>query len=230
MTILSALQSAATRLVGKKQTSFFSATDGIAIELADLANESAQDILKAHEWTKLAKLFSVSGDGATQGFDLPLDFDRFPKDVSIFTTRWPGLPYSRAKDLDEWYFNQTFSFSGSPGWWLLQGGKLNVFPAPADGENVQFYYISKNIVDMNDGSTKPLFTADDDCFVLPERLITLDCIWRWKSQKGFEYSEHMQNAEIARSQEISNDKGPRILTEGSRRINAPVAYPGVLGP
>jgi hypothetical protein len=47
--------------------------------------------------------------------------------------------------------------------------------------------------------------------------------------KGLEYAEHMQNYEIALSQEVSNDKGPRILAEGKRRLQAPMAFPGVLG-
>jgi hypothetical protein len=229
MTILSALQSTAIRCVGEKPNSIFSATSGIALELSDIVNEAAKDILRAHDWTMLQALQSSTGDGTTQAFALPADFDRWPKLVSIFTTQWPGVPYQRARDLDEWYFNRKFVFAGVPGWWLVQAGKLNIYPAPALGVSVEYYYIKKNIVTAVDASAKATFTADDDTFVLPERLLTLACIWRWKSQKGLEYSEHMQNYELALSQEISNDKGPRILAEGKRKIPAPLAYPGVLG-
>jgi hypothetical protein len=83
-------------------------------------------------------------------------------------------------------------------------------------------------VTPSSGSAKAAFTADDDTFVLDERLLTLDCIWRWKAQKGLEYAEHMQNAEIARSKAISDDKGPRILVQGRRRLSLPVAYPGTI--
>jgi hypothetical protein len=38
----------------------------------------------------------------------------------------------------------------------------------------------------------------------------------------------MQNAEIARSKAISDDKGPRILIQGRRRLSLPVAYPGMI--
>ena len=229
MTVLSALQSTAIRCAGQKPTSIFSATSGIALELSDIVNEAAKDILRAHDWTKLQILQSSPGDGTTQAFTLPSDFDRWPKLVSIFTTQWPGVPYQRARDLDEWYFNRKFVYAGVPGWWLVQAGKLNIYPAPGAGVNVEYYYISNGIVTPSSGPAKPAFTADDDMFVLPERLLTLACIWRWKSMKGLEYAEHMNNYEIALSQEISNDKGPRILAEGKRRIPVPLAYPGVLG-
>lgn len=228
MTVLSALQSTAIRCVGQKPTTIFSASAGIALELSDLVNEASKDILKAHDWTELTTLATLTGDGSKQAFTLPSDFDRFPKKVEIFTTQWPGLPYARARTLDEWYFYQKFTFAGTPGWWLVQGGNLNIYPAPAVGANVQFYYISNKIVTANDSTTKAAFTADDDVFNLDERLLTLDCIWRWKSQKGLEYAEHMQNAEIARSKAISDDKGPRILTGGKRHLSIPFAYPGTI--
>jgi hypothetical protein len=225
MTVLSALQSTAIRCVGQKPTSIFSATSGIALELSDLVNEAAKDILKAHDWTGLTKLASLPGDGSTIALSLPDDFDRFPKQVRIFSTQWPALPYRRARDLDEWYFNQKFVYVGTPGWWLINGGKLNVYPAVPSGQSVEFYYICKNGITAANGAAKASFTADDDTFALDERLLTLDCIWRWKCQKGLEYAEHMQNAEIARSKAISDDKGPRILAQGRSR-SFPIAYPG----
>jgi hypothetical protein len=133
-----------------------------------------------------------------------------------------------ARDLDEWYFNQKFVYAGTPGWWLINNGKLNIYPAPPSGSSVEFYYISNGVVTPSSGSAKAAFTADDDTFVLDERLLTLDCIWRWKAQKGLEYAEHMQNAEIARSKAISDDKGPRILVQGRRRLSLPVSYPGMI--
>lgn len=230
MTALSAMQSAAIRLVGQRPTVIFTASSGIALELSDLINEAAADLLKAHEWTKLLTLCTLNGDGTTVAFTLPNDFDRCPKDVHIFTTQWPGVPYQRARDLDQWYFNQRFVFAGVPGWWIMLAGKMNLYPAPASGIDAQFYYISKNAMAGADTIAKAAFTADDDTFLLSERLLTLSCIWRWKSMKGLTYAEDMANYEKALSEEITKDKGPRIIAEGSRRVGVSTAYPGVLGP
>jgi hypothetical protein len=79
---------------------------------------------------------------------------------------------------------------------------------------------------------KAAFTADADAFVLPERLLKLDLIWRWRALKRMEYSEDMVNFNMAMEKAISKDKGTRILVAGRQRIpyNVRNAYPGPLGP
>ena len=78
---------------------------------------------------------------------------------------------------------------------------------------------------------KAKFTLDTDGIALPERLLTLGLIWRWRSQKRMEYSEDMANFEIAKAEEITNDKGRRPIIVGAQRmpVGGELAYPGVLG-
>ena len=142
MTVKSALQSAAVRLVGTKPTAFFSSTDKLSVELADLVNEVSQDIVKAHEWRALDTLATVSGDDATELHDFPSDYDRMLTKGEVWSTSWAGLPFSRAKDLDEWYDIKSFSSSGAPGWWIILQGKMNIYPVLATGVDAEFYYIS----------------------------------------------------------------------------------------
>jgi len=230
MTLLSALQSATVRLVGQKPTTFFSATDGIEVELTTLANDVVKDIIGGHDWRALTTLGTLIGyDGVA--FDLPSDFDRLPRAVRVWSTSWPGMFYSPAKTLNEWYDLQQFSTSGAPGWWILLGGQMQIWPTVPTGTNVQFYYQSKNAVLSEAGAAKEEFTSDTDTFRLNERVLTLGVIWRWRAWKGLEYAEDMRNYELALSQEIASDKGSQIIAEGAPRIPAgvSVAYPGVLG-
>lgn len=230
MSIISALQSATIRLVGTRPTAFFSATRGIEAELSNLSNEVAADIVKAHDWRVLTKLYSMAGDGSATEFDLPDDYDRMAKKTNVWSTAWQGMYFDRATDLDEWYYNQQFSNSGAPGWWIILGGKFNIYPAPANGSDAQFYYVSNNFGTDNAGDPIAAFTQDDDNFVLPDRLLTLGLIWRWRAQKRLEYAEDMANYEKALSEFISEDKGSRVLREpSSRGLNVRLAYPGNLG-
>ncbi len=79
MTILTALQSAAVRLVGTRPASIFSSTDQTELELADLANEVATDIMKGHPWRALTKIHEMAGDGVATSFPLPDDYDRMKR-------------------------------------------------------------------------------------------------------------------------------------------------------
>lgn len=227
MTILSACQSAALRLLGQRPTTIFSSSNTFEQELAELATETAIAIAKEHDWQKLTKLHTYHGDASTIAFDLPSDYERMIKDGNLHSILYKTTLFRRVRDLDEWLYLRDVIATGLPGNWIILGGQMQIYPAMAATETARFYYITNQIVSGN----KTSFTADDDVFVLPERLITLGLIWRWRSQKRMEYAEDLKNYEIALSEEISRDKGARILTVGVQRwpanVNRP--YPGSLG-
>lgn len=232
MTILTALQSASARLVGRRPSTFFSSTDNLEVELTELANEAATDIAKKHDWRRLIKLASNAGDGETIAFDLPDDYDRMTIDNKVWSSAWTGMAFQRAETLDDWYYYQQYLTPGAPGYWIILGGQMQVYPAAGSDENVEFYYLTKNIVQGSVPQPKESFTQDADTFLLPERLLTLSLIWRWRSQKGLDYAEDMRNFEIALSEEIARDKGSRMLAVGPSRWPGDVrpAYPGIIQP
>jgi len=226
MTLLSSCQSAALRLLGRKPSSIFSSSNTFEMELADLATETAVAIAKEYEWQKLKMLATLAGDGSTTAFDLPTDYDRMVKDGNVHSSLYQTAFFSRVDSLDDWILIGDLLATASPGNWIVLGGQMNIKPAMPSNETARFYYISRNIT-----ATSPAFTSDSDEFVLPERLLTLGLIWRWRAQKRMEYAEDMTNYELALSQEIARDRGARILSVGKRRSRASVtmAYPGILG-
>lgn len=225
MSVLSACQSAAVRLVGQRPSTLFSTTDQLAMELAELANETAVAIAKAHDWQALTTAWTLNGDASATAFDLPSDYDRMPLKANFYSTR-SQFPLVRAEDLDQWTEFQITPVVGAPGYWIILGGQLQILPALATGESARSYYITNQIV----SGGKTAFTADADTFVLPERLITLGVIWRWKDLKGKEYAEDLKNFEIAFAEEAGRDKGSRTLAIGRARVpdGAQLAYPGVI--
>jgi hypothetical protein len=227
MTVLSAASSASVRLLGRKLTALFSSTNTFEMELADLATETAVAIAKEHEWQKLKTLATLTGDGTKTAFDLPSDYDRMVKDGNVHSSRYQTAYFSRVDSLDDWILIGDLLATASPGNWIVIGGQMNIKPAMASNETARFYYISKNITVTGNAS----FSGDGDEFLLPERLLTLGLIWRWRSQKRLEYAEDLQNYEIALSEEIARDRGARIISVGTQRYsgNVSMPYPGALG-
>jgi hypothetical protein len=227
MTVLSACQSAATKLNQPRPATVYGSTTPFAQELGDLANETATAIAKAHEWQVLTKLATLTGDASTTAFALPSDYDRLPLKASLLTSQFSS-PLTQARDLDEWLDLQIRPFIGAPGYWMILGGQVQVVPAIETGVTAQFYYIGNQIA----SGSKTTFTTDADTFLLPERLLTLGIVWRWKAQKGLEYAEHLKNYEIAFGEEAGRDRGMRMLSMGRRRISygAELSYPGTIIP
>jgi hypothetical protein len=188
--------------------------------------------MKTHGWRALTKFHTITGDGTTTAFDLPADYDRMALAEDVTDPLNWLWGYSQVQSLTEWMVITSSGFTGiTPGWWIILEGQMNFAPAPSSGNQAKFAYISKNI--GRDGAGNPIaaFTKDDDTFVLPERMLTLGLIWRWKAQKGMEYAEDLTNFEKALSENSARDKGATVIRKGApyRSLNTRIAWPWALG-
>lgn len=231
MTVLTAYQQAAKLLAMAETGILYTSTDEFPIQMQAVANESAKAIARAHDWRKFSTLKTEAGDGSTTAFDLPDDYDRMPLKAAVYLTS-SQVPLRPVETLNDWLEISLQGFSGAAGWWIILGGQLNVTPAVGASDSVKYYYQSNLIVDPVSGSDKVAFTLDTDSYRLPEYLLTLDMIWRWRSLQGIDYQQERANFEIAMAQAVSNDKGRRVINIGQGRLPAGVslAYPGTIVP
>lgn len=93
---------------------------------------------------------------------------------------------------------------------------FRIFPPPtAEGSfpgTLSYRYISEYSVLAADGSTKRLFTANDDIApALPDRVIILGAKWRWKEAKGFDFGPLQAEYFNKLDQTSSNDNGPPVV-------------------
>jgi hypothetical protein len=235
VSILSCCQDAAVELNQVKPTSVFSSTDQFAAELLLQAKETADSLLnEEHDWRSLTKLCTLQGNASTIQFPLATgapDFVRMVKNGKLHSLRFRNATFRKARDLDEWLYLNDSLLVGSPGNWIMLGGAMQIFPPMPANDTARFYYISNLIVTGAGATPQTGFVADADTFVLPERLLRLGIIWRWRAAKRMEYSEDLQNYEIAKQAAMGADKGSQIIAVGRQRVNAnsDFAYPALLG-
>lgn len=239
MTILTALQSAMIRLVGRKPNTVFSTTNQTEVELADLATEVATDIMKSHDWQGLTEIETITGDGTASAFPFPSDYDRMVVASDLYDPESWAWGYQHLTHVGEWIrYTQGNYALASPGAWIILKDNFNFTPTPALGAQAMFPYISKNFARSAPASGTGIITpqssfiADGDTFVLDERLITLGVIWRYREQKGMGYAEDMATFENALSQAQARDKGPSVIRNRTSRVprNVRIGWPGQLGP
>lgn len=232
MTVLSACQSAIARLVARRPASVFASDDEICVEIAELANEAATDIAKAHDWQALTVLKSITGDGVTEAWPLPDDYDRMVQGTDIHSGTWTYMRFANAGTLDNWLDLKALLPAIPPGFWHILQNQIDFVPTITSGEVARFYYVSNQWARAAGGNPKALFDNDTDTFVLDDRLLTLSLIWRWKSMKGNDYQEDIKNYDIALSQAMARDKGSRTIRKGGRGmygLNTNMAWPWPLG-
>ena len=223
-TVLEIVQGVAPRMGIPSPTSLLANASATERELLSVVNEVAKRIARAHDWRVLKTEATNTGDGTTTNYALPSDYWRFPKDAQVWSTRWQH-PLRHIDPEEDLRFDVR-NFDVVIGTWTLLGGDIKFRPALAAGEDARWLYISKNIVRPNMGDDKEGFTADDDTFLLDDRLLGLSLIAEWRQMKGFDYAEDLAAAQEALSQLISEDKGPRVITQSSRKTPlGKIAYP-----
>lgn len=228
MTIAAAVSSASLRVVGTVPAAVFSSTDQVIVEMRDLARDVAEDIARSCDWRDLTQIAVFTGDGTTTSFPKPADYDRMSQGEDIVDPPSWFWGYKPVMSVSEWLKRERFAWI-SPGGWILLGGQFQFYPAPSG--TAEFPYISKNWAISADGTRKPEFTADDDRFVLDEGLLTLGLIWRYRAQKGLDYSEDLAGYNYSLSQIMAKDKGARVIRKHDRltSFGARPAWPWDIG-
>lgn len=231
MTVLAALQKAAIRLAGRKPVSFFGVTDKLEIELASLAETVAEDIAQYHEWQALTNIHTVVSDGIAGDYPMPDDFDRFPLTGTIMDGNTLFWGYSQYHNLDGFLLDEARDFNAAPGGWVIYGDRIRFAPVPELNARARFAYISENYALSPNTTPQKGFTSDMDEFRLPERLLTLGVIWRWREDKGL-FSAGDETAFIkAMDEAAAKDSGPSVIrrNSGSSILRTHLAYPWTLG-
>jgi hypothetical protein len=200
------------------------------VEMRTLAIEVAERIaFDTHDWVALKTLGTLTGDGTTMEWALPVDYRRMLKKGGLYAG---GCKLRQITDAEQWLATQSASVAVSlPGEWIIIGEEISVRPPIPTATEAQFWYVSSRYALDANGVQKTTFTADTDCFRLDARLLKLAMIWQWKESHGQPYAEDMANYETALALLAGGDRGSGILTSGVARTpgSATGSYPWPLG-
>lgn len=211
MPLIDIVQGAVRRVNYPQPTVAIGSTDPNIALMVDCAQDSGDDAVERVNWAalKLQTPASFTGDGETAAFPLPGGFQALaPSDVFVSdlypTWKLPG-PVSegdllRLKALPMAIPVHTWRQVGAVpagGSFIVQ--MIEFFPVLGIGETVTFVFASGSWITNSMGVRypTPAWQADSDISLIPERLIRLGAVWRWKRRKGFDYSEEMNDYEGA---------------------------------
>ncbi|PDT15903.1 hypothetical protein CO670_15520 [Rhizobium sp. J15] len=208
-----------------------SSTDREYVEMFALANEMATRIARGYNWQLLARIHTLTGDGSTEDFDHPDDYDRMLVKSQVWSSSLETA-LSPIGSLDRWLELDIQAFDFVVNAWIIYGGQMHIKPAIASAVTAKFFYQSNLIVAPSAGSNKVEFTADTDNFRLDEQLLKLGMIWQFKANKGLSYAEDMVNYENLLARLCARDRGSRMLRIGPGRLprDVKVAYPQSIDP
>lgn len=231
MTVLSVAKNAALVLGLTQPTSIFSSSNREDKELARIANRVANQMMRDHAWQTLMVQKTYTGDGASEAFALPSDYDRMLEGAEMWSSRWQW-PFNHISDLNLWLEMQVTPYTFVDGNWTIYGDEFHFLPVMATGETLKFWYVSKNYAKDSNNVAKASFTADTDTFRLSEDVLELGIIYQWKKDAGLPFEEHMREYETLLAQRAKADRGANSVVSGERmRLprRAIYAFPQTVG-
>jgi len=220
MTLLTIVQAATMAINLPRPVSVIGSTDPQVMTLLQLAQNTGRDLAREWPWQKLTvrRTFSALAQIGQTG-EPPVDYDRFAVAQRIWdqTRRtWLVGPLNP----DEWDQVLTSPVATYPSKWCMLGGVIQIYPIPAVTDQFTYTYITENWVHAASGGNTPVWMADTDTALMPERLLEYALIWRWKQAKGLDYAEDMTTYEREREKCQARDRGPRTIN-----TTAPPPFP-----
>lgn len=173
-------------------------TDFADKQILNFMNKAGQEIAKRAEWASLFKDLTVSG--SISAVDLPTDFQRMAESGAVRLNDGTFTPIRAVTSPEQW--EMLTATPSAQYFYHITEGEIQFSPAlPAGGALVR--YISKNWV----SGDKSAITADADTTLIPERLIVMGLIWRFKRQKGLPYEDYFAEFEAELETSIRDNRG-----------------------
>lgn len=211
MTLLTAVRRAARQAGLTPPSSVMGSGEETWLQMVEWAQETVDDLALRHDWRALHSTSTITGDGSTTDFAVPSDYARLSKMPALsrdgsLSGFWPAGPLTSP----DWISATTLMNVGTRGAFQVEGGYVKFAVAPASGETYTLsYQSSKPIYQIGSGTPGNIaeWTYDTDVARIPERLLRLGIVWRWKAAKGLDYAEAMSSFERAFESEASHDWG-----------------------
>lgn len=230
MSLLSVAQNVATDLGLRQPPAIVGSTDPTAIMLLRLANKEGESLSRWHEWQALVNevtFTTLAQEIQTDALD-PDTYGRMVRNAEVWN-RSLNLRYSGPTPQRYWQrakaSNTTTGFVGN---WRILLGQLHIYPVPTAGQTLAFEIVTKNWVSAADATPQAAYMADTDESILPERLIELGMLWRYRQGRGFpQYAEDMETYEREKELEAAADRGsgrvrPENTSSSNTGLNDPI--------
>lgn len=188
------------------QTIASSLDDQTGFQCLGLLNSLGTQLYRAHDWHFLEKTAEITGNGVDDSYPLPADFGRI-----VNQTQWSSSmkrPMSGPVSPQAWSWVQYGIVSvGVYYRYRIIGSRLHIFPKLANGEKVNFYYMTERwAINGPDNIPKTAVTSDSDRTIYDDYLLIAGLKFKLWSAKGMDSAglyaefEYMLSNQKAQSQ------------------------------
>lgn len=215
MNILQIVQEALSQFGLPKPATLIGNTDQTATQAYTLLKKEIRKLSRRTQWQQLAAettftTVAQESQGVVSTLLPNLDYiinntiwNRSLK-VPVYGSLSPEVYAQKKSMVNQAPYNQ----------FRIMGDNFLMYPAPSAGQTIAVDYMT-NFVGVNVGGTQLTeFTADTDSPILDSDAIIAGVIWRFKKEKGFDYSEDYNDYSAIVDDLMARNVPPPILQIG----------------
>lgn len=183
-------------------------------QMMAIANRTAYEIMNYYKWPELRNSSRIDINSGQERYTLPPDFqDLVPgsawEDNGERQVEWP-VPD------DRWFMYKFSTWSDGGTLRVRKYGNEIEIHDPVTGDGFDYEYVSKWVVETEEGARKEFFTEDADTWILDDMLLILGIQAHWQQAKRMpSYTEHFGNYNRKMSEAIGRANGGSTI--GGRR-------------
>lgn len=220
VTVVDVLNRIARHCSIQAPSSWITATADEYVEIRDdFLRETVDDLLDRVDWpSPVGAQFTLNGTGVAS-YALPANFRRLQRN--------PSSVYDQSLDLDcipvptdgQWVALLDAGVAGAERFYRLAGydGAYTIeFEKPPSSE-ITISYVTKNWMATAGGTTGDMLTSDTDVLILPDRLVEVGIIWRWRERKGLPFQDKYTEFNMLLGRYLNDIRGRRKVSFGGRK-------------
>lgn len=215
MSLLTIVQGISQRLGFAQPSTAYGSSDPYVSQIVAFTQDAGDEILERWDAQTLKGSYNpvtFTGDGTTATFNLPADFKALSPSDTFISSKYPTLVLPGPINEEDLMRLKAVPFNILPSVWRRIGNAIEFYPVLTAGEVVSYVYGGKNWITDSSGVTpRSAWAADGDLSRIPDRLIRLGALWRYKRAKGLDYSEEFAAFEKAFTAYQGQDKQERVI-------------------
>ena len=231
MSLISIVQGAALRVNYPAPTVAIGSTDPNVQLMVACAQDAGDEANERVDWQalKIQTPVTFTGDGVTAAWPLPNAFQRLSPSTTFISSLYPTMRMEGPISESSLLRMKAIPMSTYPSAWREVNGEIEFYPVLGAGEIVSYVYAGKLWITNVAGApyAVPAWTADSDLSLIPERVIRLGTIWRWKRAKGLDYSQDFDDYEAALDR-IGGQESTGMVVPMADDFQPTDTWPGVI--
>jgi len=234
MSLLTIIQGVALRCnYGSVPSTAFANTDPAIQLMVACAQDAGDEAVERVNWEKLKTQvpLTFTGDGVTAAWPLPFGFQNLGPSTTFISSAYPTLHMPGPVNEEDLLVMKLLPVTAQPSVWRMVGGKIEFFPVLQPSEVASYVPTTGSWITGAAGNpySPVAWQADTDLSVIPERIIRLGAIWRWKMAKGLDYAEFMSDFEAALDRISGEESTGRVIPMSTRMtFDSDTWFPGTV--